>query len=106
MMGCSLTLLQLYNDLLESAYNALGVDSLGNPVSGGLHLDASQLRTWLLRLRQSCTHPQIGQLHRNDRVLGGALRSIGEVLELMRYQNRQIILNEKRDRVSASAGCV
>ncbi|KZT58177.1 hypothetical protein CALCODRAFT_495268 [Calocera cornea HHB12733] len=89
----------LYNDLLESAYNALGVDSLGNPVSEGGQFDASQLRTWLLRLRQSCTHPQIGQLHRNDRVLGGALRSIGEVLELMRYQNRQIILNEKRDRL-------
>ncbi|KZO97524.1 hypothetical protein CALVIDRAFT_562880 [Calocera viscosa TUFC12733] len=89
----------LYNDLLESAYNALGVDSLGNNINEGHQLDISQLRTWLLRLRQSCTHPQIGQLHRNDRVLGGALRSIGEVLELMRYQNRQIILNEKRDRL-------
>ncbi|EJT97111.1 hypothetical protein DACRYDRAFT_119591 [Dacryopinax primogenitus] len=90
----------LYNDLLDSAYSALGVDSLGNALGGSGELEVSQLRTWLLRLRQSCTHPQIGQMHRNDRVLGGALRTIGEVLELMRYQNRQIILNEKRDRLA------
>ncbi|KAJ3192788.1 hypothetical protein HK101_005962 [Irineochytrium annulatum] len=40
------------------------------------------LRGWLLQLRQTCCHPQVGD--RNKRALGGELRSIGEVLALMR----------------------
>ena len=46
-----------------------------------------RMRTWLVRLRQTCLHPEVGA--RNRRALGGKgpLRTIGEVLEVMIEQN-------------------
>ncbi|KAJ3298009.1 Calcium-transporting ATPase 10, plasma membrane-type [Borealophlyctis nickersoniae] len=42
---------------------------------------STKLRSWLLQLRQTCCHPQVGK--HNRKILGGELRTIGEVLELM-----------------------
>ena len=47
-----------------------------------------KMRSWLVRLRQTCLHPEIGA--RNRRALGngkGPLRTVGEVLEVMIEQN-------------------
>ncbi|KAG0266776.1 hypothetical protein DFQ27_009445 [Actinomortierella ambigua] len=48
--------------------------------------DTEVLRVWLLRLRQTCCHPQIGA--KNAQVLGGTgeLRTITQVLDTMLYQ--------------------
>ncbi|KAJ3094992.1 hypothetical protein HDU97_007359 [Phlyctochytrium planicorne] len=43
-----------------------------------------KMKSWLLHLRQTCCHPQVGD--RNKRVLGGVLKSIDEVLKLMYSQ--------------------
>ncbi|KAI8816717.1 SNF2 family N-terminal domain-containing protein [Fimicolochytrium jonesii] len=56
---------------------------------------AGKLRGWLLQLRQTCCHPQVGT--RNRSVLGGTLRSIDEVLDVMHKQtNNQILLYERQ----------
>ena len=46
-----------------------------------------RMRNWLIRLRQTCLHPEVGA--RNRRALGGKgpLRTVGEVLEVMIEQN-------------------
>lgn len=47
-----------------------------------------KMRSWLIRLRQTCLHPEVGA--RNRRALGngkGPLRTVGEVLEVMIEQN-------------------
>ena len=47
-----------------------------------------EMRSWLARLRQTVLHPSVGG--RNRRALGqgkGPLRTVGEVLEVMREQN-------------------
>ncbi|KAJ3177101.1 hypothetical protein HDU87_004593 [Geranomyces variabilis] len=60
---------QLYEEMLEESRRAAN----------------DQLRSmWLLQLRQTCCHPQIGA--HNKRVLGGVLRSIGDVLDVMLRQ--------------------
>ncbi|KAJ3170203.1 hypothetical protein HDU88_008830 [Geranomyces variabilis] len=60
---------QLYEEMLDESRRAAN----------------DQLRyMWLLQLRQTCCHPQIGA--HNKRVLGGVLRSIGDVLDVMLRQ--------------------
>ena len=46
-----------------------------------------RMRNWLIRLRQTCLHPEVGA--RNRRALGGKgpLRTVSEVLEVMIEQN-------------------
>ena len=46
-----------------------------------------RMRNWLIRLRQTCLHPEVGA--RNRRALGGKgpLRTVDEVLEVMIEQN-------------------
>lgn len=47
-----------------------------------------KMRNWLIRLRQTCLHPEVGA--RNRRALGnskGPLRTVEEVLEVMIEQN-------------------
>ena len=63
---------------------------------------AERMRTWLLRLRQSCLHPQIGG--RNRQALGrsgGPLRTVGEVLEVMIDQTETAIRVDARQSLLA-----
>lgn len=55
-----------------------------------------KMRNWLIRLRQTCLHPEIGI--RNRRALGGKgpLRTVGEVLEVMLEQNQFATRSEER----------
>ncbi|GAB7345396.1 hypothetical protein MBLNU457_3737t2 [Dothideomycetes sp. NU457] len=63
---------------------------------------AERMRSWLLRLRQSCLHPQIGG--RNRQALGragGPLRTVGEVLEVMIDQTETAIRVDSRQSLLA-----
>jgi E3 ubiquitin-protein ligase SHPRH len=51
-------------------------------------------QAWLLRLRQTCCHVQIGD--RNRRVFGGHLKSMDQVLEVMLYRGRWDVLFTQR----------
>ena len=56
-----------------------------------------KMRSWLIRLRQTCLHPEVGA--RNRRALGsgkGPLRTVGEVLEVMIEQNDIAVRLEER----------
>ena len=55
-----------------------------------------KMRNWLIRLRQTCLHPEVGA--RNRRALGGKgpLRTVGEVLEVMIEQNNTAAWSEER----------
>ncbi|KAJ9631013.1 hypothetical protein H2203_001541 [Taxawa tesnikishii (nom. ined.)] len=56
-----------------------------------------KMRKWLVRLRQTCLHPQVGG--RNRRALGrgsGPLRTVAEVLEVMIEQNEVTTRTEAR----------
>ncbi|KAJ3150778.1 hypothetical protein HDU86_006287 [Geranomyces michiganensis] len=57
--------------------------------------DINQRRgLWLLQLRQTCCHPQVGA--HNKKVLGGALRSINDVLALMLRQAKSAAFATER----------
>ena len=75
----------MYEQNLEQALNALGLDERGVATSSGWQIDVAILRSWMRKLRGICTHPQVGQLSRqNDKLAkaGAALKSIAEVLEV------------------------
>ncbi|KAI8903934.1 SNF2 family N-terminal domain-containing protein [Powellomyces hirtus] len=61
---------------------------------GAEDVRASTMSLWLLQLRQTCCHPQVGT--HNRRVLGGVLRSIGEVLDLMYRQAKTAVSGTER----------
>ncbi|KAJ3184878.1 hypothetical protein HDU85_001558 [Gaertneriomyces sp. JEL0708] len=62
-----------YSQLVEQMMLDVGVD----------RDDVAKLSSWLLQLRQTCCHPQIGSHNRT--LLGGTLRSMRDVLDVM-YQ--------------------
>jgi E3 ubiquitin-protein ligase SHPRH len=71
---------------LEKALLELGLNARG--VANG-EVDATLLRTWLRKLRQICTHPQVGQLQKpgDKSSKFGVLKTMGQVLEGMKDQN-------------------
>lgn len=82
---------QVYDQALEDVLNELGLDARGVAASNGWDVDGSLLRSSIRRLRGICTHPQVGQLQRqnqNDKLFKpGALKTIEDVLQviLMRH---------------------
>ncbi|KAH0605121.1 uncharacterized protein H6S33_005103 [Morchella sextelata] len=56
-----------------------------------------RLRVWLIRLRQTCLHPQAGE--RNRKMFGGTkapLRTVDEVLDLMADAHSVAVRNDER----------
>lgn len=47
----------------------------------------ASMREWLLRMRQTCLHPEVGARNRRALRGKGPLRTVGEVLEVMIDQN-------------------
>ncbi|KAL8696315.1 MAG: hypothetical protein Q9224_002860 [Gallowayella concinna] len=89
--------LNLYNQMCEEC----GFDGDGNPTSDGWDPEASstveKMRSWLLRLRQTCLHAEVGI--RNRKALGkgsNPLRTVDEVLEVMTEQNMTALRSEER----------
>ena len=71
---------------MQAALDDLGVDARGVAASEGWEIDISLLRSWLRRLRQICTHPQVGILQNNKpaaKAVGNkAIKTIAEVLQV------------------------
>ncbi|KAL8723657.1 MAG: hypothetical protein Q9225_000100 [Loekoesia sp. 1 TL-2023] len=89
--------LTLYNEMCEEC----GLDRDGNPLSEDWDPNASstveRMRSWLLRLRQTCLHAEVGV--RNRKALGkgkNPLRTVDEVLVVMTEQNLAALRAEER----------
>ncbi|KAG8623442.1 hypothetical protein KVT40_008418 [Elsinoe batatas] len=93
---------QNYTNLFEQMAGECGLLTDGSPASGLWDPEdartVEKMREWLIRLRQTCLHPQVGS--RNKRALGrsggGPLRTVEEVLGVMIEQNETAINTEAR----------
>ncbi|KAL8816179.1 MAG: hypothetical protein Q9223_004765 [Gallowayella weberi] len=92
---------QNYLNLYDQMCEECGLDGDGNPTSDGWDPEASstveKMRSWLLRLRQTCLHAEVGI--RNRKALGkgsNPLRTVDEVLEVMAEQNMASLRSEER----------
>ncbi|KAL8943245.1 MAG: hypothetical protein Q9211_001063 [Gyalolechia sp. 1 TL-2023] len=96
--------LTLYKEMCEEC----GLDSEGNPLSEDWDPNASstveRMRSWLLRLRQTCLHAEVGI--RNRKALGkgkNPLRTVDEVLDVMTEQNLATLRAEERNLLVSKA---
>ena len=84
-LATCLTPQQVYDQTLEGALLDLGLDIRGVAATENWEVDVAKLRHWLRRLRELCTHPQIGQLlsaGKDKLHQPGVLKSMSEVLEV------------------------
>jgi E3 ubiquitin-protein ligase SHPRH len=92
---------QHYQSLFQQMCEDCGVDIKGNPISEDWDPEEpgiiEQMRTWLVRLRQTALHPEVGG--RNRRALGrkqGPLRTVDDVLAAMLEQSEISIRADQR----------
>lgn len=98
---------QNYTEMFDLMCEEIGLNKNGEPVSDDWDPDDARtteaMRTWLVRLRQTCLHPQVGI--KNRKALGrGAkpLRTVAEVLEVMIEQNETSLRTEERALAASS----
>ncbi|CRG87936.1 putative ATP-dependent helicase C144,05 [Talaromyces islandicus] len=92
---------QHYGQLFDQMCNECGLDSSGGPLHGDWNPESQsaidKMRSWLIRLRQTCLYPEV--TGGNRKALGfrnGPLRSVADVLEVMIDQNDTLIWAEER----------
>ena len=92
---------QHYSDLFRKMCEDCGFDQDGAPLSEAYDPESGvmigKMQSWLLRLRQTCNHPEVGT--HNKRALGrseGPLRSVADVLKVMVDQNNSDVRAEER----------
>jgi E3 ubiquitin-protein ligase SHPRH len=90
---------QHYQELFNQMCEESGLDSQGSPLTDTWEPDAVSdvMRTWLVRLRQTALHPEVGG--RNRRALGhkdGPLRTVDQVLDVMMEQTDVTIRTDQR----------
>jgi len=90
---------QHYQELFQQMCDEVGLDADGAPVHDSWDPDtaADTMRRWLVRLRETALHPEIGV--RNRRALGhndGPLRTVDQVLEVMMEQTDVAIRTDQR----------
>lgn len=92
---------QHYTHLFQQMCDDCGLDVDGAPLTEFWDPRSAsvieKMRNYLVRLRQTCLHPEVGG--RNRRALGhgeGPLRTVSEVLEVMIDQNETGIRTEER----------
>jgi E3 ubiquitin-protein ligase SHPRH len=98
---------QHYQSLFQQMCEDCGLDRQGNPLRDDWdpeeHRVVEQMRTWLIRLRQTALHPDVGG--RNRRAFGhkqGPLRTVDDVLAAMleqseislRFDQRALLLSK------------
>ena len=92
---------QYYSQLVHQMCEDCGFDRQGVPIDKEWNPESpaitEKMRTWLVRLRQTCLHPEVGG--RNRKALGrnrGPLRSVQQVLDVMIDQNDAAVRVEQR----------
>jgi E3 ubiquitin-protein ligase SHPRH len=90
---------QHYTELFDQMCTESGVDAEGAPLFDDWDPDryADIMRRWLVRLRQTALHPEVGG--RNRRALGhkdGPLRTVDQVLDAMMEQTDVAIRTDQR----------
>ena len=92
---------QHYLTLFKEMSEECGLDLNGAPLTEDWDPESpvviEKMRNWLIRLRQTCLHPEVGV--KNRKALGngkGPLRTVGEVLEVMIEQNETATRSEER----------
>lgn len=81
------------------------VDVRGVAAHPGWEMDLSQLRASLHKLRQACTHPQVGGVGKIDKIIGSkGIKSMEEVLETMRETTEDQLVVDRRKKVRFSLG--
>ena len=90
---------QHYQELFGQMCEEAGLDSQGAPLLDTWDPDAVSdvMRRWLVRLRQTVLHPEVGG--RNRRALGqkdGPLRTVDQVLDVMMDQTDVSIRADQR----------
>ncbi|KAF8630101.1 hypothetical protein AX17_005497 [Amanita inopinata Kibby_2008] len=91
----------VYVHALEAVLLELGLDACGIATSAGWDVDGSVLRSSIRRLRGICTHPQVGQLPRqNDRLYKpGTLKTMADVLQAMRDHNWRNVMEDWKSKI-------
>ncbi|THU89639.1 hypothetical protein K435DRAFT_760893 [Dendrothele bispora CBS 962.96] len=87
----------VYDQTLEEVLLLLGLDARGVAASQGWEIDGALLRMSIRKLRGICTHPQVGQLLRTNEKSNkatGTLKSMAEVLEMMKDQNWRNMMDD------------
>ena len=97
---------QHYSTLFTQMCEDIGLQSDGSPTNDDWDSEdprtVESMRNWLIRLRQTCLHPQVGG--KNRKALGkgqGPLRTVAEVLEVMIDQNETALRVEERTYLSS-----
>jgi E3 ubiquitin-protein ligase SHPRH len=90
---------QHYQELFNQMCEEVGLDPQGAPLLDSWDPDdvAEVMRRWLVRLRQTVLHPEVGA--RNRRALGqkdGPLRTVDQVLDVMMDQTDVSIRADQR----------
>jgi E3 ubiquitin-protein ligase SHPRH len=101
---------QNYTDMIRQMCTACFLDSEGLSVRDDRDANhpevIDRMREWLVRLRQTCLHANVGR--KNRKALGaknGPLRTIHEVLEVMIEQNDANMKGEARESILAQIRC-
>lgn len=93
---------QHYNNLFTEMCDELKLQTDGSPNDDQWDPDnpatVEAMRKWLVRLRQTCLHPQVGGRNRKalGRGQGAPLRTVSEVLDAMIDQNETATRTEER----------
>ncbi|KAI5358615.1 putative helicase, Zinc finger, RING-type, Zinc finger, RING/FYVE/PHD-type [Septoria linicola] len=97
---------QYYTTLFNKMCDDVGLTNAGSPREDDWNPDdpatVERMRSWLIRLRQTCLHPQVGG--RNRKALGRGkkpLRTVAEVLEVMIDQNETALRTAERGLITA-----
>lgn len=91
---------QHYQGLFKEMCEDSGLNEQGEPIVDGWNSEAfsETMRRWLVRLRQTALHPEVGG--RNRRALGnkdGPLRTVDQVLDVMMEQTELSIRTDQRN---------
>ena len=101
---------QVYNENFEKALAELCLDARGVSTSQNGEVNTALLRTWLRKLRQICTHPQVGQLQKSGdkSYKSGVLKTMRQVLEGMKDQNWRNLIDDRRSkaRFNVNFSCI
>ncbi|KAK7046025.1 hypothetical protein VNI00_007020 [Paramarasmius palmivorus] len=95
----------VYDQALETMLLELGLDARGVATSEGWEIDGALLRSSIRRLRAICTHPQVGQLARQNGVdklmKSGVLKTMADVLQMMKDQNWRTLMDDCKAKIQA-----